>query len=230
VSFTTIDPISEAALAGIYANTQSNILDSKEYLAHATDSDPWSMEWAKSNYVGYGPYKIKDFTPGSQLIYESFENYWEGAPKIKTIILREIQEPSTRAILLATGEINVAEWLDARTAASLKNQPNLSIWSGGNLWTGVILNNKVKPFDDVRVRQALAWATPYDDISKVAYSGLSVPWHSLGVSNFLIGYTEENWPYIGAPNYEKAKTLLKDAGYGDGIQLILDYATQFIKD
>lgn len=226
IEFTTIEPVALAALAGIYANTQSHILDSAEYLANSTSDDPFSTKWAATNYAGFGPYMLEEFTSGSQMVLVAHEDYWKGAPEIKRVIVREIPDGSTRAILAATGELDIAEWLDASTAVSLQDTESVSVWSGGNLWAGLIINNDTPPLDNVLVRQALSYATPYDAVRKVAYSGLAKPWRSLGVPDFLIGYTEENFPYD--ENLDTARDLLAEAGYEEGeLELTLRYASQF---
>jgi len=226
VQFTTIDPVAEAAIVGIYANTQSHILDSEEYLKHAKDDDKFSTAWAAKNYAGFGPYKLFKLTAGNQMILNSHEKYWEGAPTIKKVIVKEIPDISTRAILAATGELHISEWLNSRTAKALKGRDNVKVWGGGNLWTGLILNNKTPPLDNVKVRQALSYATPYSAIQNVAYSGLAKPWRSLGVPDFLIGYDDKNFPY--KENLDIANKLLEDAGFKKGdIELILYYGSQF---
>jgi peptide/nickel transport system substrate-binding protein len=116
--------------------------------------------------------------------------------------------------LVLTGTVHIAKELDSRERQQLAGRPGLQVISiKGN--EGVIfgLNNQFKPLDNAKVRQAIAYAAPVDDIIKTVY--LSNPNVRL-----LKGYTPENypaaidyWPYYPT-NLDKAEALLKEAGQG----------------
>ena len=78
----------------------------------------------------------------------------------------------------------------------------------------LILNNKMKPFDDVRVRQAINYLVPRDEIVKNVYHGMAKAWSGV-ISDVTPGY-ENLKPYDFDP--DKAKKLLADAGYADGFE------------
>jgi peptide/nickel transport system substrate-binding protein len=82
------------------------------------------------------------------------------------------------------------------------------------------MNNTIAPFNDVRVRQALNYATPRDDIVQTAYFGFATPMKS-SIPSIFPGYTEEFWVYDF--NLDKARELLTAAGYGDGFSTTLYY-------
>ena len=84
----------------------------------------------------------------------------------------------------------------------------------------LILNNKVKPFDDVRVRQAINYLMPRDEIVKDVYHGMAAAWHGV-ISDVTPGY-ENLKPYDFDP--DKAKKLLADAGYADGFEADLVFS------
>jgi peptide/nickel transport system substrate-binding protein len=190
------------------------IYDSTEAKKHASDADPWAKEWLGKNSATFGPYRVVQFTPGQQVVFEVNPNYYRGTPKIKRLIWREVPSSSTRLQLLLAGAVHIAKELDPRERQQCEGKPGVKVTAiKGN--EGVIfgLNNQVKPFDNVKVRQAIAYAAPIDAIIETVY---------LKQPNVRLykGYTPESYPaaidyYPYYPtNLEKAKALLSEAGQG----------------
>ena len=146
---------------------------------------------------------------------EANEHYWRGAPKIKKIIWLVVQSPraglrcSKRARL--TSPRNFRRTKCCRSKDSQAARP---VAVRGNRLMWLILNNKMKPFDDVRVRQAINYLVPRDEIVKNVYHGMAKAWSGV-ISDVTPGY-ENLKPYDFDP--DKAKKLLADAGYGDGFE------------
>jgi peptide/nickel transport system substrate-binding protein len=125
-----------------------------------------------------------------------------------------VPSSATRLQLLIAGSAHIVKELDSRERQQVQGKPGVQVISiKGN--EGIIfgLNNKVKPLDNVKVRQAIAYAAPIDAIIQTVY--LKQPNVRL-----LKGYTPETypaaidyWPYY-ATDLEKAKALLKEAGQG----------------
>ena len=90
--------------------------DSTVAKANATEDDPWATEWMKRNQMGFGPYYVEEFTPGSQLVLKANKNYWRGEPFFSEIIYREIPDSSQRLALLKQGQIDIAENLSSRSS------------------------------------------------------------------------------------------------------------------
>jgi peptide/nickel transport system substrate-binding protein len=190
------------------------IYDSTEAKKHASDADPWAKEWLGKNSATFGPYRVVQFTPGQQVVFEVNPNYYRGTPKIKRVIWREVPSSSTRLQLLLAGAVHIAKELDPRERQQCEGKPGVKVTAiKGN--EGVIfgLNNQVKPFDNVKVRQAIAYAAPIDAIIDTVY---------LKQPNVRLykGYTPESYPaaidYFPyyPTNLEKAKALLSEAGQG----------------
>ena len=119
---------------------------------------------------GFGAYKVTEWTPGKRAVMEPNEHYWRGAPKIKKIIWLVVPESSGRLALLEKGQVDVAEELSPDEMLSLKDsQAARPVAVRGNRLMWLILNNKMKPFDDVRVRQAINYLVPRDEIVKNVY-------------------------------------------------------------
>ncbi len=146
------------------------IYDSTEAKKHATDSDPWAKDWLAKNSATFGPYRVVQFTPGQQVVFEINPNYYRDRPKIDRVIWREVPSSATRLQLLLAGSVHIAKELDLRERQECEGKPGVKVTAiKGN--EGVIfgLNNQVKPFDNVKVRQAIAYAAPVDAIIETVY-------------------------------------------------------------
>ena len=188
------------------------IFDSTEVKKHITKEDPWGKSWLVSNTASFGPYHAKSYTPGQQVEYVANPNYFRGKPAIDKILYREIPSSATRLSLLKTGAIDVAEDLGTRERRALAGSAGVKVTSvkGNN---GVIfgLNNSIAPFTDKRVRQAVAYAMPIDDIIKTVYFGdPSVRLFRGPLPDQYPGYPD-SWPYQPR-DVAKAKKLLSDSG------------------
>jgi peptide/nickel transport system substrate-binding protein len=190
------------------------IYDSTEAKKHASATDPWAKEWLGKNSATFGPYRVAQFAPGQQVVFEINPNYYRTKPKIRQVIWREVPSSATRLQLLLSGSAHIVKELDARERQRLQGKSGVQVISiKGN--EGIIfgMNNKVKPLDNVKVRQAIAYAAPIDEIISTVY--LKQPQVRL-----YKGYTPESypaaipdWPYYPT-NLEKAKALLKEANQG----------------
>ena len=190
-------------------------LDSTEIKKHMTADDEYGDNWIATHAGGFGAYKVTEWTAGKRAVMEANEHYWRGAPKIKKIIWLVVPESSGRLALLEKGQVDIAEELSPDEMLSLKDsQVARPVAVRGNRLMWLILNNKMKPFDDVRVRQAINYLVPRDEIVKNVYHGMAKAWSGV-ISDVTPGY-ENLKPYDFDP--DKAKKLLADAGYADGFE------------
>lgn len=188
------------------------IYDSAEIKKRASADDPWGNQWLKTNIAGFGPWVVDTYRPGSELVLRNNPNYHRpGVPRVGRVLFKEVPSDATRASLLRAGSIDVALQLSPRLIEPLRSLPNVkSIDIPGNEWIAWLLNAATTPFDDVRVRQAMAYAAPIKEILRTVY--LEKPW----VGRWS-GYAPSN--YMGAPvqwpydeNLDRARALLKEAG------------------
>ena len=157
------------------------------------------------------------------MVYAANENYYRGAPKLKRIVFREMPTSSNRVAALQAGAVDVAEWLLPRELSLLQQAPGVKVWKVfGNYIHRIEMNNAQAPFNDVRVRQAMNYLVPRDDIAKSVYYGTARPTRS-PVSEIYPGFTDEGFPYTYDP--EKAKQLLAEAGLPNGFKTQLGYRT-----
>ncbi len=176
------------------------------------------MENYRKNPIGSGPYKFVKLVSKTSCEFERNEQYWGKKAGFKRIIDLQVPEESTRIAMLKRGEIDVLGGLSYDNIVALKNEGYQTRPAGlatlSNLsFVGTWLPNYKGPTSDIRVRQALSYAINRPEICKTFYKGLAKP----GGHWF---YDEHGWgwdPKWKADPYdpEKAKALLKEAGYPD---------------
>jgi peptide/nickel transport system substrate-binding protein len=179
--------------------------------------------------IGTGPYKFVEWVPGERIVLEANEDYWGGAPSIKTVIFRAIPESSTRVADLLTGAVDLIanlppediERVEASGNAEMASVPGTAEWF-------IRFNTDMPPLDDVRVRQAMNYAVDVDAIIDSVLEGRAVRLPGL-VPSHAFGYTPDvPWPYQYDP--EKARELLAEAGYSNGFSLKLDESGDLERD
>lgn len=173
-----------------------------------------------SNAVGCGPFELVEWRFGQEILLKKFEEYFDADNiSIETIRARIIGEDTVAMLALKTGEVDVGVFQDYSVFEALKALPGIITKSkASNTINWIMLNTKVKPFDDVRVRKALAYAIDRDEIAAAA-PGVS-PQHSVIPQG--LGYDDV---IMYEHNPEKAIELLKEAGYPDGFDFELVYYT-----
>jgi len=198
-------------------NTLSGVLNPRIVKEHEVEGD-MGQAWLTDHSAGAGPYNLDVWDRKIKVVLKANENYWKGAPQIKTVILQDIPEPTDQLLLLKKGDIDVAWDLTAEQANSLKGGPDVSIvTTPGQSDEYVGMNAGWGPFKDVRVRQAVKYAIDYNAIIDKVMTGFAINNQQfLPVGYF--GYVENN-PYY--QDIEKAKTLMAEAGYADGFDVEL---------
>lgn len=201
------------------ADTNLTIFDSVAMKKHATASDPWSHTWGNQNCAGFGPYEITTYKPGTQIIYQYRKDYYRPAPKYTKIFTSAVAEAGSRVAALKTGQAQIAEYLDPADLASLQGDSSVSlVGSYTNDIAFICLNYSYAPWNlptNKLIRQAIAYAIPYDDIVNLDYQGFARRMYSQVPSTFD-GYVA-NMTY--QTNLDKAKALLSQAGFPGGAGL-----------
>lgn len=171
-------------------------------------------EFAKAP-VGTGPFVFESYAKGDEVRLVANAEYWEGAPVPETVTVRIIPEPSTQVAELESGGIHIAYNIPTQEVDRLKENPELDVLAVMG-WSvqGLVFNYEREPFDDVRVRQAFNYALDKDAIVKHVESGLAEP-SGQALAPTVFGYNPDIEPY--GYDIEKAKELLADAGFPDGL-------------
>jgi peptide/nickel transport system substrate-binding protein len=199
------------------------IFDSVVYKQHATKSDPWATQWAHTNSVGWGPYYMTQNQQGVQVVLKADPNFWGHKPAVQNIIEKAVPNSSNRLALLKGGAVDIAAYLQPRERISLKNDPNVQIVGFTPAQSHAILymTNTTKPFDNKLVRQAVCNALPYDNIVKTVGLGTARLQKSPLPANYEF-YAPQLNPYSYNP--DKAKALLKQAGYPNGFSTSIGFS------
>lgn len=187
-------------------------INSAEAEKHATEDDPWATEWMKDNVTPSDAYQVAEVARGRETVLEPNPNYW-GADEVKNggVRLRVVPDPDQRVLLLRSGDVDLVDSIPPRLVPQLEEDPALNVFRlPSSRITYLGMNNKIAPFDDERVRQAISYAIPYQDIiDKVQYGYASLAKGPVPPA-MSSSAGEELWPY--ETNVEKAKELLAEAG------------------
>ncbi|MGO4134394.1 ABC transporter substrate-binding protein [Rhizobium brockwellii] len=175
--------------------------------------------------VGSGTFILKEWTIGQQLVFERNKDYFvKGVPYIDSFKVEVGQEPLVALLRLQKGEVDIAgDGIPPAKFLEIKNSADGAqmIVDGEQLHTGYItLNTKVKPFDNVKVRQALNMAVNKERITRIL-NGRATPANQ-PLPPLMPGYDKAFTGY--AYDVAKAKALLAEAGYPDGFETVL-YST-----
>ena len=190
-----------------------------EILAKHGSGSPWAETWMASNTAGAGPYRLERWTPGVEVDLVRNESYWRGPAPIERVVLKVVPAAADRMMLLSSGALDVVERLSAEEIEALSKVEGLKVLSIPSTSTVQLgMNNRIPPFDDPRVRRAVAYALPYDDLLRHVYFGRArraagpVP---LGFPGRVTG----DPPYEHDP--DKSRALLVDAGFEGGLDVEL---------
>jgi peptide/nickel transport system substrate-binding protein len=191
------------------------IYDKQTMQAHATPADPWSHNYAGSvNAPSFGPWCVERWRKEEVFTVKANPDYYRGTPYFDRVIMRAVPQSANRVGILRTGKAQFVEGLSPKEYAFLERTSGIKV-SGAYLNGSLILlaNWKSPPLDDPRVREALAYATPYQDLVRGAYFGAAKQWHGLIPSEYP-GYVRPAATYRYEP--ERARALLAAAGYPNG--------------
>lgn len=200
------------------------IINSKVAKQHATAKDPWATEYLHKHPAGGGAFMLERWDPGQQTIYSRFEQWKSGPlPSMKRVIMREVPSASTRRALLERGDVDVLLDVPSKDAKELKLAGRVKVTGVPieNSYYAIGLNVAMKPFDDVRVRQAVAYAVPYESIFRAAAYERGLPMY--GAASFDPSSADWPQPFPYHTDYEKGRALLKAAGYENGFEVPLSF-------
>src|ERR1044071_2623763 len=186
-----------------------------------------SYESQKTHPLGSGPFKFVRYDNTQQVCdVEAFPEYWEGAPKLQMVRVRVISDMNALQAELHAGRVDIAPMptsLSPDAVKRLEGDPNLQVkvFSGSNV-NLLTINTASPPLDNVKVRQAIAYAIDRESLIKDLLLGFGKIAHSI--------IPEESWAYSPGQTYSydpaTAKRLLDEAGFrdpdGDGPRMRFD--------
>jgi len=168
----------------------------------------------KLNPIGTGPFKLTEWVQDDHIRLDRWENYHvPGKPYVDTVIFRSISDDTVRLTGLQTNELQWAQQVPMQKAEELRNNQDddISVTEPRPFLPDFLyLNSGKAPFDDVRVRQAVAACLNRDEIVQVAYFGQASP--SVEVAPDISPFYTGRNPWADGPDYDKARSLLAEAG------------------
>lgn len=199
------------------------VINSEVARANATADDPWATEYLHRNPAGSGAYKVARWDPGEQLVYERNDDWASGPlPGYQRVIVKEVPAQSTRRALIERGSVTLSQNIPNKDAKELEDKPGVRVASTPieNCIYSLCTNLDFKPFQDKRVRQAIAWAVPYEEIFRQAAYGRGVEMWGGPAQSESIAWPQPS-PY--SYNLEKARALMAASDYPDGFDVPLSF-------
>ena len=212
-------------LFGNMAQFGHSILDPKVVQPHVTTADPYAHNWLSSNIDGtaQGPFMLDSWQHGSQWVLTKNPNYYGQKPKVDKVIFKIIPNASSRLALLKSGAVDIAYDLPLKDIKALQSASNVQVIRYPSRFVVFLgMNSKVKPFNNVKVRQAISYAVPYKTIISQVLQGYGRQLTSpipFGTPTHTDKY------FVYKTDYTKAKQLLTQAGYPNGFTTTLNVAS-----
>jgi len=191
------------------------------FIVSPANHEKWGEE-AYAHPVGTGPFKFVEWVKDDHITLEKFDGYWGEKPKIDKLIFKVIPDASVRLLELQKGTVDGIEFPNPDDLEKIKSDTNLTLLTQAGLNIGYLAINLGEDtpgfdphFKDVRVRQAVYHAINKNDIVEHLYKGTAVVAKN-PIPPTLWSYNDDIVDYEYNP--EKAKELLKEAGYPDGFE------------
>lgn len=197
------------------------ILEKDAYL-EAVENETIGNEWVP---FGSGPYVVSSYNPDAEICLEAFEDYYRGKARISKVNYQILSDNNTITVAFEAGDLDLIVVPTARWAAISADErynnylspTNHTSFFHINIHNNDALSNKL-------VRQALSYAIDRESMCIAAYDGIAQPAYSMFNADTVFGgFTVEELEAAGAPTYaydpEKAKSLLQEAGYGEGLHI-----------
>jgi peptide/nickel transport system substrate-binding protein len=180
-----------------------------------------SDEKVSDNPIGTGAFQFDEWDTGNKIIRLSAHgDYWGDGPQVENVLFEAINQNSTRAQSLDAQELDIVDGLGAQAAQQVKDSSNAKLLEKAGLNVGYMAFNmaRMEAFRDKKVRKAISHAINTKEIVQSLYKGMAVQ-SSQPIPPGMMGHDDELSPYAYDP--EKAKSLLKEAGYEDGFSFQL---------
>lgn len=227
------DIIQVAAFAGVemYAEGDDTVCfqlqePNNEFASYLTTAVlPKDYTEQDTQPVGTGPFKFVSRTAQESVVLERFDDYWGEKPELTKVTYKIIENADSILLSLQSGAVDVFAHLTTTQIAQLGD--GFHVEEGTmNLVQALYLNNAEKPFDDVRVRQALSYAVDRQQILDLAFDGYGTLLGSSMYPAFSKYFDDELTNYY-TYNTEKAKELLTEAGYPNGFDMTITVPSNY---
>jgi len=202
-----------------------SIFNSALVKKHVTEKDPWGLEWTKSNVAGGGAYRVESWKPSQEIVYVRNDDWKSGPmPRMRRVIQRDVPSAGNRRALLQKGDIDMTYEMPPKDFLEMAQEKgNVRVVSTpieNALWY-LGMNVTKPPFDNPKVRQAVALAIPYERIlDNAMYKRATKMWGA--PSNKA---AKAAWPTEHGYRYDipAARRLMREAGAEAGFETTLSF-------
>lgn len=182
---------------------------------NATPEDEWAFQYLADKGAGAGAFMLESYNPDSEVVLVPNPNYWDAQNVANSrVILRTVPDANQRALLVQSGEVDIATGIPPQVLAELQGDENVEIYSAPT--TGVHylgMNQEIAPLDNVDVRRAILHAVPYQALLDQVMFGFAQPANGVVTSTM-----ETHDPEIGSQyvtDLDLARQYLEDSGVGE---------------
>jgi peptide/nickel transport system substrate-binding protein len=206
----------------------ASIVDSQVVKQHVQKTDKYpdgdmGLTWMARNSAGSGPFILRKWEKGDRVIMDANPDHFKYPPKFKRVVIKEINEATSRRLQVEKGDIDIAWEMFPDQIKELKKNPDLRIESSPATTIYYVgMNVTMGPLKDNRVRTAIRHAINYKGIIENIIGGAARPTNSFIPEGFA-GYQDVVYY---SEDLEKARQLLKEAGYPDGFAISMDHGDQ----
>ncbi|WP_431280674.1 ABC transporter substrate-binding protein [Humitalea sp. 24SJ18S-53] len=200
------------------------IYNSKVVRSHATAADPWAHEWLRTNVAGSGPFRLDNHVPGQSVTLSRFDNWKTGMlPGFRRVLWQVVPNAQTRRTSLERGDADIVQDLPPQDVVSLEQAGRVRVvgvpMAGAFQFIG--MNSSLPPFDNVKVRQAIAYALPYQQMFDAALFRRGRP--LFGGEPGSPQSIEFPQPLGYSTDPAKARALLAEAGLPNGFETTFSF-------
>ena len=203
----------------------ASVVDSQVVKQHVAKTDKYpdgdfGVTWLSLNSAGSGPFILRKWERGETTILDANPNHFRFPPKVKRVIFKEIPEATSRRLQVEKGDIDIAwQMLPDQVNEMAKNKDLQIVKFPATQILYMGMNVTHGPLADKKVRQAMRYAVDYDGIINKILGGAGKQINTVIPEGFA-GYESK---ILFKTDLEKARQLMKEAGYAQGFETTLDH-------
>jgi peptide/nickel transport system substrate-binding protein len=223
-----------ASFLSVLTSPNFAVVDAKAVKGHNgtdaanADKADKATDWLDQNSAGTGPYVLKKWTRGVEVVLERNPSYWRASGPFSRIVVRDVPDPATQLEQVERGDVNIAESLDADLTVRFRQSGKGQVVEGNTLdmtYLAMTTNVSVSSvLAERKVRQAISYAIDYDGIIKGLMRGSAIQIPSI----IPVGLLGSDQTLAPKRDVAKAKTLLAEAGYPNGFTIKMVYPTRVL--
>ena len=218
LQFKISEDFSPSLVLSLMSSIVGSVVEKKIAMEHDVGGDLGNA-WLKTNSAGSGAFSLKSWKADESVVLEANPGYRGGAPAMKRVIVRHIPEPAAQRLLLEKGDIDIARDLTPDQVAGVAGNKDIVVTTAPQATQVYVgLNLKTPAFENVKVRQALHYLVDYQGMVDSFLKGQYQVHQSFWPSGFWASLSDN--PYKLDP--AKAKSLLTEAGFPNGLEVTLD--------